>query len=230
MERQRTKEWFLKRLGYFTGSKMGDLFKSPKGKDKSLFGDTALSLIYHKAFERSLSAKTLNNETLWEMYQDFVSVSSKAMRFGEEIEPVAREQYEKATGLKMVETGFITHKKIAYFGSSSDGFHYNEDEQDKGCLEIKCPSGSVFMKYKNEVKESADLLKCESKYYIQCQCHILTLDADWCDFVVFNPFINDKLHIVRIYPDRSIQDEIKYRVDEANKLIDSLLNNGNISS
>lgn len=221
MNRQRTKEWYIERLGYFTGSTMGILFTSSKSKNKGLFGDTAMSLIYEKAHERNLLDKVKSNDELWDIYEETVSVSSRAMKFGIEMEPVARNKYIKTKGLNMVETGFIKNSDIPFFGSSPDGFYYESDENGKGSLEIKVPKGSTFMKYRHEIKSDIDLLSVEKSYYIQCQCHILALNADWCDFVAFNPFVKDNIHIVRVLPNEEIIDEIKYRVTEANKIIES---------
>ena len=43
------------------------------------------------------------------------------------------------------------------------------------------------------------------------------------DFVAFCPFLNHPLHIVTIYRDDVVISEFEKRINEANKLIDSIL-------
>ncbi len=50
MEAQHSLEWYRKRLGKVTGSRVGDLMK-PGKKKEDLFGDTAKSYIYQLAAE-----------------------------------------------------------------------------------------------------------------------------------------------------------------------------------
>lgn len=64
MIEQRTKEWKIQRLGYFTGSRIADLMVSGRGKGE-LFGKTAMSYIYSVASERNLRDAVMSDDTVW---------------------------------------------------------------------------------------------------------------------------------------------------------------------
>lgn len=51
---QRSLAWFRQRLGYITGSKVGDLMKSGRRKEEA-FGETAKSYLYQVAAERCIN-------------------------------------------------------------------------------------------------------------------------------------------------------------------------------
>ena len=53
MEAQRTLEWYRKRLGCFTGSRIGDLMKANRSGNG--FGECAMNYIYQLAGERMLN-------------------------------------------------------------------------------------------------------------------------------------------------------------------------------
>ena len=119
MIEQRTAEWKRQRLGYFTGSCIGKLMTGTKS-DKSAFGDTAMSYIYSVASERNLNEKVIEDETIWQMYDEQVSVWSKAIQFGIDWEPEAKEMYAKVTGNKVTETGSVEHPTIDFLSASPD--------------------------------------------------------------------------------------------------------------
>lgn len=221
MIEQRTAEWKRQRLGYFTGSCIGKLMTGTKS-DKSAFGDTAMSYIYSVASERNLNEKVIEDETIWQMYDEQVSVWSKAIQFGIDWEPEAKEMYAKVTGNKVTETGSVEHPTIDFLSASPDGIIETKDGKT-GVLEIKCPTPSVFMEYRDTVSGNASLKKAKAEYFYQTQAEMFVTGTSFCDFVVFNPFMRDKIHIVRITPDNGIFDAIKERVEKANKIISDIL-------
>lgn len=220
MEAQHSLEWFRKRLGQITGSQVGLLMKSGRN---SMFSDTAKSYIYQLAAERNMNPDIVNDDEMFEIYLSTVNVESKAMRFGTEQEENARDLYCRITGRKVVEVGSCGHTEIAHFASSPDGFFYDENTGEKGCLEIKCPSLSVFMKYKSEVHDNASLLSSKPEYFYQCQAHMACVNASWTDFVVYNPFQKYPIHIVRILPDEKMFSEMEKRIKAANEIIENLI-------
>ncbi|WP_418988048.1 lambda exonuclease family protein [Bacteroides heparinolyticus] len=222
MEAQRTLDWYRARLGNVTGSRVADIMKSGRKKDEE-FGDTAMTYIYSLAAERDMNPVIIEDDAAFEEYLYQVNVETKAMRWGTEQEQHARELYEKKTGRRIVEVGSCKHPTIEHFASSPDGFFYDENTGEKGCIEIKCPTQAVFMKYSSNVRDSATLLLTEPKYFFQCMAHMMCTRADWCDFVVFNPFQKRPLHIVRILPDKSAFTAIEDKINKANELINSLL-------
>lgn len=81
MEAQHTLEWYRKRLGKITGSRVGDLMKSSRKKDE-MFGDTAKSYIYQLAAERSMNPAIVEDDESFDMYLQQVGFSSKAIEWG----------------------------------------------------------------------------------------------------------------------------------------------------
>lgn len=219
---QRTDEWLKLRLGVITGSEVGKLMKSSRKKDE-YFGDTARSYIYKKAAEKDLLDDVRNDDDLWEMYRNQYSFSSKAMDFGTKQEESARKLYEKITGRHIVEVGSCRHPTISNFASSPDGFFYDENTEEKGCLEIKTPNIDTYYKYRSEIIKGVDLLTVNPDYYYQCLSHMACCEAQWTDFVCFQPFLKHNIHIVRIYPDEKVFAEMEKRIRIANDIIDELI-------
>ena len=222
MEAQRTLDWYRARLGNVTGSRVSDIMKSGRKKE-DVFGDTAMTYIYSLAAERDMNPIILDDDIAFEEYLEQVNVETKAMRWGTEQEENARSFYERVTGRRIVEVGSCKHPTIEHFASSPDGFFYDEDAKEKGVIEIKCPSQAVFMRYAANISDNESLLRTEPKYFYQCMAHMMCTEADWCDFVVFNPFQSHPMHTARIYPDLDVFKKMESRVIQANELINSLI-------
>lgn len=223
MEAQRSLDWYRKRIGQFTGSRIGELMKTNR-KSNEEFGETALSYIYSVAAEREMNPSIISDNELFEMYISQTSIFSKALQWGVDQEENARELYERITNYRVVEVGLCQHPTIANFASSPDGFIYDENNKEKGVLEIKCPSQATFIRYKQTIKGAADLLFVKPEYFYQCQAHMMVSGANWCDFVTYCPFQNKPIHIVRILPDRNIFASIEARINEANKYVNQIIN------
>lgn len=219
---QRTPDWYRARLGNITGSRVGDLMKYPRGK-KEGFSDTAMNYIYQLAAERSMNPSIVEDDDLFGEYLEQVDYSTRSMRFGTEQEANARELYQRITGRRIVDVGSCRHRSIPHFSSSPDGFYYDENKSERGCIEIKCPSQHVYMKYVSEIHNSLSLLKVEPKYFYQCMSHILCCRARWTDFIAYCPFQSSPIHIVRIFPVKKEIDKMKERIAEANKTIELIL-------
>lgn len=220
---QRTFDWYRARLGKFTASTISDLMTKGRGKDE-LFGKTALTLINQVAYERMLNPVVVDDDAedgLFADYLYFTNTESKAMRWGIEQEPVARSLYCIAAHIptdKVVETGSMTHKQLHMLAASPDGL-----VDDDGLVEIKCVGSASFMRYL-EVTDGDTLKAIEPKYYWQVQCQLACTDRAWCDFVVYNPFVAQPLHIARI--DRNAADIalMLERVVLANEMADDIVN------
>lgn len=219
---QRTDDWLKLRLGVITGSEVGKLMKESRKKGE-VFGDTAKAYIYKKSAERDLLDEVRTDDALWEMYKNQYSFTSKAIAFGIEQESDARKLYILKTGRRMVEVGSCRHPSIPHFASSPDGFYYDEESGDRGCLEIKCPNIDTYYKYLSEVRKGTDLLLVNPEYYYQCQAHIMCCEARWTDFVCYQPFLKHPLHIVRIEPDKEAMAAMEGRIREANRIIEQLI-------
>ena len=120
MEAQRTLEWYRKRLGCFTGSRIGDLMKANRSGNG--FGECAMNYIYQVAGERMLNPAMINDDGFFSDYITQTDISTKQMRWGTENEPDARRIYELKTGRRVVEVGLCKHPTIAHFAASPDGY------------------------------------------------------------------------------------------------------------
>lgn len=216
---QRTFEWHVHRLGFFTGSEVGKLMVSSRKKDET-FGETAISYIMKKMAERDLIDEVRTDEEVFNEYQYVNSVSSRAMQFGTDNEPLARKLIIKELGSTFEEVGSIPHPTVPWFSSSPDGL-----TQDKAmCLEIKCPSIETFMKYKCTVCNGVALKKENPIYYWQAQSHMAVTGAAVCVFVIFNPFLKHPLYWFNVLRNDNDIDELSRRIIEANNYIYNILN------
>lgn len=217
---QHTIGWYRARHGNITGSCVGLLMKSGRN---DYFSETGKSYIYQVAGERGMNPAIVNDDELFGEYLQQVNVTSKAMQWGTDQEANARALYEKLTGRYIVEVGSCKHPTISNFASSPDGYFYDENTGENGCLEIKCPNQATFMRYKCEIHDNTSLLAVKYEYFYQCMAHIFCVEAQWCDFVVYNPFQTDPIHIVRILPDEKVFAEMEKRIRAANDIINELI-------
>ena len=214
---QRTFEWYTARLGKFTGSEVGKLMVKSKKKDQ-IFGDTAFSYILKKMAERDLIDEIKTDEDVFNEFQYINSVSSRAMQFGTDNEPLARKLIIKELGTIFEEVGSIPHPEVPWFSSSPDGV-----TPDRAmCLEIKCPTIETFMKYKCFVHDGGTLKEENAIYYWQAQSHMAVTGSQVCVFVVFNPFLKHPLHWFKVERDEEAIMELECRVRDANDYINSL--------
>lgn len=219
---QGTPDWFRQRLGKITGSDVWMLTQSGRKKD-DLFSETAKKYIYQLAAERSMNPLVVNDDLLFAEYLEQTDITSRAMRWGTEQEPSARALYIKLSGIRMLEVSSISHPLLQNFASSPDGYSYDENKEETGVLEIKCTGQANYMRFKHGVKDGATLKEVEPKYFYQCQAHIMCLSAQWCDFVCYNPFQSEPIHIARVLPDKEAISFLSERVILANDMIDAIV-------
>lgn len=216
-QEQRTLEWYRARLGYITGSQVGSLMKSGRTKDK-VFSDTALTYLYQLVGERSLNPEIVKDDNMFTFYLEQTTSQSKNMRFGTEQEENARAMYVDITGREVKEVGLCHHPQIKYLASSPDGITADGDVM--GCVEIKCPTLSTYSKYVAEIHDNESLKKVNPDYYYQCQNHMACTEAQFCDFIVYCPFVENPIHIVRVQRDEDAIALIMERVELAEQIIE----------
>jgi putative phage-type endonuclease len=181
---QRTPEWFAKRLGLVTASRIADVMaKTKTGVSASRSGYMAQLIT-----ERLTGAPT-------EGYQ------SAAMEWGTEQEPYARAAYEAREGVLVDEVDFVRHP-ILEAGASPDGL-VGED----GCIEIKCPNTSTMLEYIED-------RSVPRKYLLQMQWQLACTGRAWCDFVAFDPRLPEHLRllVIRVPRDEQVIAEIAAEV------------------
>jgi hypothetical protein len=134
--RQGSEEWLALRRQYFTGSALGDWL---------LDGDRTKTS--RKAWQNAIWNK------LGELSQDDEpNFPNWAMKRGTELEPLARQAYERHTGFKVTEVGFISHDCDG-FGVSPDGLIALAMEKGNAIppwnhgLELKCPVARTMLKW-----------------------------------------------------------------------------------
>lgn len=215
---QHSIEWYKARLGNITGSQVGRLMK--KGRS-AYFGDDAMSYIYQLAAERAMSEAILNDDVAFEEYIQSVSVETKAMRFGTEMESVARDMYCKSNAVECVEVGLCSSFDIEHFASSPDGLVTSFD--GKIALEIKCPTQAVFMRYFDSIWDNETLKKVKPEYYYQCMAHMMCTGAIRTDFIIYNPFQALPMKVVPILPDDEEFKAMRERIEEANVTIEEII-------
>lgn len=83
---------------------------------------------------------------------------------------------------------------------------------------------ATYAKYFHKIKDNDTLLFTEPKYYYQIMSELMCVEANWCDFIVYNPFEKPSMFIRRIYPDDNIFKKIAERICEADELVNEIIN------
>ena len=211
-------DWLRERLGKFTGSKIADLMG--KGKGKEPFSQTALKYIYQVVAERNLDTDKVDDDIEFQQYLYYNNPSSRYMEWGHTQETNARALYEISTGNTVFEVDSIAHPTIGTFAASPDG--YIVCDESRGVLEIKCPAPATYIQY-TQITDGESLKAINPTYYYQVMSEMAVTGAQWCDFVVYCPWLADKvnLHIVHIERNDDAIKAIEQRVLEAEEFINN---------
>ncbi len=209
---QRSLQWYRQRLGNFTGSSIYKLISK-----KNELTKTALSYIFEVAAERCLAEKIVNGDEEFTEYLDTVSVTTKAMQFGIDMEDLARATYEMMTGDKVVETGSVSHRDIMHYAASPDGIVPEENM----VIEIKVPKPATFIEYKSLVHDGASLKAVKPEYYWQMMAEMDCTEGASGRFVAFNPYMKEPIHIATIERCQEDIDIIHERIALAEEYINN---------
>jgi putative phage-type endonuclease len=182
---QRSDEWFQLRLGKVTASNFSTAMSNGSGR---------------KTYMMKLLAERMTGIP----HENY---SAKWMDEGSELEPEAREYYEKAKGVNVVQVGFVD---IGDIGVSPDGF-----VGDDGGLEIKCPFPSTHLGWILKGK-----LPPEHK--AQVQGTMWVCERKWWDFVSFDPRV--KHRPIWVFRENRDDDYINDMAKKINKFIQELEN------
>jgi hypothetical protein len=183
---QGTQEWLNSRLGCPSGSGFDKLIQA-SGKPSTQAEGYINQLIAELMTGQSTEIKV----TEW-------------MQRGTELEPMARNFYELASGNDVQEVGFCKHDKMEC-GVSPDGL-IGED----GGLEIKCPTPATHIAYLR-----AGVLP--TKYKQQVMGCMWITGRQWWDFVSYHETM--PALIVRVERD---DDYITLLADEVSKAVDTI--------
>lgn len=128
---------------------------------------------------------------------------SRAMKFGVENEPLAIAAYEHRMGCMTEPVGFAFHPRIKWFGASPDGLI-----GDDGCIEVKCPTSAIHLRYIVDGVVPAD-------YIPQMKAVMACAERQWCDFVSYDPRQKPefRLFIRRLERDEPMIQEMEQEVE-----------------
>jgi len=180
--KQNTEEWEKLKLGKFSASSCNDLLSGKTSKGyKNL-----INRIFEEQYTKSTSESKLFRGN-W------------ATDRGHELEPIARESFEKETFDVVKEIGFVEIDD--YIGCSPDGLVYED-----GLIQIKCPIFLTQVEYleKQEVPPN---------YYKQMQFELFVTARDYNIFYSYHPKL--KSVIIKVNRDDELIAKIIDRLDEA---------------
>ena len=156
MIEQGSPEWFQKRYGNASASRIKDII----AKTKSGY---------------SASRDNYLTELVLERFGVFKEpFTTKSIEWGLEQEPFARARHEAEQNIFVEQCGYILHPTIAKSGASPDGLIGNE-----GVLEIKCPDTKTHFEYLIAEKVPA-------AYIPQMTWQIICTGRKWADFVSYD--------------------------------------------
>ena len=194
---------------------------------KTPWSETALSYIYQIAGERIFNPDFLNDDDIFQDYIDQVSVNTRAMQWGADMEDQAKAcfcQLPQNKGIEIADVSSCKHDTIPYFAASPDGAIYGRDGGDIKIIEVKCPNINTYMKYRTLIHDAASLKETEPKYYWQMMAEMSCTGAKGGIFIVYCPWLSKPIHWAEI---ERVDDDIELmeqRVILANDFINKIIN------
>lgn len=175
---QNSVDWLKMRQGCVTASNVWRVMKKLKRSPNT---ESDIRANYRKEVARERHIGRSGNH--------FVS---HWMQEGKDWEPLARREYQRATGNRVDGGGLALHPNIRWFAASADGLI-----GDDGCLEIKC------LKDNNHFDVILDAV-IPDEYKWQMYAQMSCAEREWCDFVAFH---NDFRPQTRLFVRRLRRDD-----------------------
>jgi hypothetical protein len=169
---QRSPEWFAARAGRVTGSRASDVLATIKSGEAAARRD----------YRAQLLAERLTGQPQEDGYVN------AAMQWGIDQEANAFAAYEAHSGHLVNRTGFLSCDELM-IGCSLDG----DVNGFTGIVELKCPKTATHLKY---LKAGV----VPSEHVPQIVHNLLVTNAQWCDFVSYDPRLPEeyRLFVVRM--------------------------------
>jgi len=189
--KQGSQEWKDSRKGYITSSAIYRLMTKPKLKADIEAGNL------------SEGAKAYVLEVIASKVSVPFELKTEPTSWGKAAEDMARYHYHLKTGNVVSECEFI-QSDIPGYGGSPDG----RIKVGNGIIEIKAPYDPAHHLEHCLIESIDDIHKEE---YWQMVSNMRVCNADWCDFVSFDPRIDSDLglFIFRLYREKEKANEEK---------------------
>lgn len=210
---QKTRDWFISRMGFFNASDMPNLMKQGRGKGE-LWGATAMGVIEKVIVERSMTDEGV------ELYvSELMAKEFRPTNWGNKYEPEARAAVSAALGVEIIEVGSNIHPDIPYFRGSADGLTVPAAIPG----EYKCPYDP--MKHQSNLRLMRDGLTEKHEYYAQIQSHMMIHSADKCYFASYDPrrTKTDQLALIEVPRDEVYIAALRARLEEAEAMVNEYL-------
>jgi hypothetical protein len=179
---QRSDFWFQARSGRATGSKASSILATIKSGEAAKRRDYRYDLVAERLSGGPQESGYVNAD----------------MQRGLDLEPVAVAAYEAETGLFVQPSGFIRHVELAA-GCSLDG----QVDNYTGIVEAKAPRTANHVAYLRAGK-------LPSEHAAQVTHNLFISGADWCDFISFDPRLQEGLRLFIVRVARSDVDIVGY--------------------
>jgi len=190
---QRSEEWFKVRRGKITSSEYHK--------------------IMGKAAELSDTTKTYLLERVSELFgAESVTPGNAATEWGTKWEPTAVDYYADIKKTPVQAASFIVHSD--YYGGSPDGLVAPD-----GIIEVKCPHNSANHFKHGLIKSDEDFKKKKPDYYYQCLSNMVCANAQWCDFISFDPRVKED-YMMFVYRLHRNEDEIKRMLERLDTAVE----------
>lgn len=223
---EKREAWLKEKGGKIGASKIGSFFTRT-----FQYADSKESRGLISELARTRYALVENQDLSW----------VKAIRRGNEKEPIAVLRMMKETGLKVIKWGdgveygdgqkFVPHPKFKnYAGATADGIILENrllfpNLEGNGVLEVKCPNTETHEKYLKWT-DGQHLKKGMYKYYLQMQMQMICNGLKWGIFESFDDRMNvesKQANLIVVREDLGIQAMINSAIYNAKIEIEKLV-------
>ena len=172
---QRTPEWYEKRRGKVTASKIKVIVL--RQKNGSFYAS-------REAYKNQIICEILTGSVAQ-------SFTTPAMQHGIDTEDMAFDDYAKTIWSEVTKADFVEHPTIRRSGASPDGYVGSD-----GLIEIKCPNSTTHI-------ETLRRGTYDDEYLPQMQWQMACTGRQWCDFVSYDPRLPEdyRLFVDRVQRD-----------------------------
>lgn len=193
-------------------------------KKEDLWSETAKTYIYQVAAERLFNPDFLNDDDVFQDYIDQTSLTTKAIRWGQDQEEAAIRLFSTLNPeMVIASVSSCKHDTIPFFAASPDGMVYKRDGEDMMVIEVKCPNINTYMKYRSLIHDAASLKDAEPKYYWQMMAEMSCTDTKGGIFITYCPWLTKPIHWANIERNEDDVKLMEERVVLANRFIDNLI-------